>query len=350
MVEYLSVGMKLHAMYTDGEYYPAEVVNLSTSAKKKKNPVKVHYNGYDASDDAWCAIHELKCKALPKEAKAPESPPHTAGRSAATQKRQDYSGLTKGMRLQAKADGKYWAAEAPGRLCRPNLDERKLGDTMGQYDEWLGADRLRSKAIVPMSKEGGAKAAFGAVMPQAAKKLLLVKPKVKAPLDPGFCPLILAKKKYLEAAKDCKDALEDKLTWALPRADGCGRYSLPVFADGTRESRASAYLAGAHVGEMIWQRSAGSLILHGPPKICKFLEKCYSVGWDRGAYEFEVTSMPKVCGTPDKAFEVKIVESESEIPEGKDTPQVCGKDASGCRLAFDLGKSDIKTVAVKDGH
>ena len=47
-------------------------------------------------------------------------------------------------------------------------------------------------------------------------------------------------------------------------------------------------------------------------------------------------------------FEVKIVENESEVPEAKDTPQVCGKDANGCRLAFDLGKSDIKTVAVKD--
>jgi len=39
MVEYLSEGMKLHAMYgTDGEYYPGEVVALSTSAKRKKNP------------------------------------------------------------------------------------------------------------------------------------------------------------------------------------------------------------------------------------------------------------------------------------------------------------------------
>lgn len=45
-----------------------------------------------------------------------------------------------------------------------------------QYDEWLGADRLRSKLIVPKAKEG--KAAFGAVMPQTAKKLLLQKPKV----------------------------------------------------------------------------------------------------------------------------------------------------------------------------
>jgi predicted NBD/HSP70 family sugar kinase len=46
---------------------------------------------------------------------------------------------------------------------------------------------------------------------------------------------------------------------------------------------------------------------------------------------------------------VKIVKPE-ELPAYKDTPQVCGKDANGCRLAFDLGKSDIKTVAVKDGE
>merc|ERR1712066_682454 len=65
---------------------------------------------------------------------------------------------------------------------------------------------------------------------------------------------------------------------------------------------------------------------------------------------FEITSMPNVCGTPNEAFEVKIVKSVAELPAAKDTPQVCGKSASGCRLAFDLGKSDIKTVAVKDGE
>merc|ERR1712226_1083632 len=39
-----------------------------------------------------------------------------------------------------------------------------------------------------------------------------------------------------------------------------------------------------------------------------------------------------------------------KLAEAKDTPQECGKDANGCRLAFDLGKSDIKTVAIKDGE
>ena len=142
MAEYLSVGMKLHAMYgADGEFYPAEVASLSTSAKKKKTPVpgippisdslkrflfripkvvpngwhilemfdfaiwsqkivwrswgsgfkqfqhgaasfsisvqagfspqvKVHYIGYETTDDAWVSLDMLKCKALPKDKKA----------------------------------------------------------------------------------------------------------------------------------------------------------------------------------------------------------------------------------------------------------------------------------------
>mmetsp|Transcript_128750 Transcript_128750/g.305474 ORF Transcript_128750/g.305474 Transcript_128750/m.305474 type:complete len:662 (+) Transcript_128750:95-2080(+) len=355
MTENLSVGMRLHAMYKgDSEYYPAQITNINNNKglKKKRTPVKVHYMGYGEEEDAWLPLDMLKCKALkgqeeakPAKAAAPKA---KAKAKAKAKPEMDYSALEKGMRLQAEADGKYWSAEvvavslkrkgAPVKVTYIGYDK--------QYDEWLGADRLRSKAIVPKGKDGGSgasPAAFGAVMPMPAKKLLLVKPKIKAPLDPGFCPLVLAKHKYLEAAKECKD----KLTFALPRADGCARYALPVFPDGTRDARASAYLAGVIIQEIMWQRSASGLIMHGPPKICKFLQKCFAKG---GAYEFEVMSMPKVCGTPDSPFEVKVVENESDIPEAFDTPQVCGKDAGGCRLAFDLGKSDIKTVAVKDNE
>jgi len=180
------------------------------------------------------------------------------------------------------------------------------------------------------------------VMPVAAMRLLLTRPAVPAPLDPNFAPLILGKKKYLEAAKDCKDKLE----FALPREEGCARYSMPVFPEGHENVEASVYLAGVLIQELIWQRSASGLMLAGPAGICEALKKDWSLG---GAYDFEVSSMPNVCGTPDKPFEVTIVDA-SALPEAKDTPQVCGKDANGCRLAFDLGKSDIKVVAVKDNE
>jgi len=180
------------------------------------------------------------------------------------------------------------------------------------------------------------------VMTEAAMKILLARPKVPAPLDPNFSPLILGKKKYLAATKECKDFLE----WALPRADGCARYKLPVFPDGHKDASASVYLAGVLIQEMIWQRSASKLMLAGPAKICEAIKADYSKG---GAYDFEVGSMPNVCGTPEATFEVSIVDA-SALPAAKDTPQVCGKDANGCRLAFDLGKSDIKVVAVKDNE
>jgi len=101
------------------------------------------------------------------------------------------------------------------------------------------------------------------------------------------------------------------------------------------------------IQEMIWQRSASELKLFGPAKVCKAVKEAFSKG---GAYEFETKQMPMVCGTPEKAFAVTIVESAADLPAAEDKPVVCGTVANGCRLAFDLGKSDIKTVAVKDGE
>mmetsp|Transcript_6013 Transcript_6013/g.9616 ORF Transcript_6013/g.9616 Transcript_6013/m.9616 type:complete len:665 (+) Transcript_6013:87-2081(+) len=354
MADKLTEGLKLRAKYSDGEFYAAEVVTVSSSAKREKKPVKVHFVGFGAEDDVWLSIESLKSKVLPKPKKtetAAAAPKAKAKAKAKAKIQMDYSGLEKGMKLQAEEEGKYFPAEVlvvstNKKHAAAPVKIHWVGYTNAS-DEWMGADRLRSKALKPLKKAEGkddkTRAPVGSIMPGIAKNMLLVKPKVAAPLDPGFCPVVLAKKKYLEEAKDCKDKLE----WALPRADGCGRYSLPVFPDGSKEARTSSYLAGVLIQEMMWMRSAASLMLCGPPKLCKVLQKMFSVG---GAYEFEVTSMPNVCGTPDKPFEVTIVEKAEDLPEAKDTPQVCGKDASGCRLAFDLGKSDIKTVAVKDNE
>merc|ERR1711957_316876 len=189
---------------------------------------------------------------------------------------------------------------------------------------------------------GDRKTTMPATMHPAAMMHLLSRPKVVAPLDPNFSPVILAKRQYLAAVKAAK--CEDKLQWALLRSDGCGRYSLPVFAADSWDAPASTYMAGVLIQEMIWQRSAHTLLLSGPAAMCEELVAAFSVD---GQYSFEVTSTPNVCGTPAEPFTVRVVDA-AEMPEDVDTPQVCGKDADGCRLAFDLGKSDIKTVAVQD--
>jgi len=181
-------------------------------------------------------------------------------------------------------------------------------------------------------------------MSAAAMKYLLARPKVPAPLDPNFAPFVLGKKNYLRYASGSPHTME----FALERAGGlAAREKCPVFADNHADVDASIHMCGVMIQQLMWERSGFRLSLCGPPKQCEALKKLFSV---TGRYAFEVKTMPKVCGTPDVPFEVRIVSKPDELAVSKDQPIVCGKDASGCRLAFDLGKSDIKTVAVRDNQ
>lgn len=177
-------------------------------------------------------------------------------------------------------------------------------------------------------------------------KYLLTRPGVPAPLDPNFCPFILSKKKYLRHIADTRTfGAVSNLNIAIERPGGCcGHDQLPVFAPDHEGFDASLFLAGEVIRYMLWQRGGHKLLLNGPQVICDKLKAAYSVG---GKYEFEALTMPKVCGHP---WSVEIVYSLAYLPPPKEEPVVCGKKADGCRIAFDLGKSDVKTVAVKDGE
>jgi len=101
----------------------------------------IEYYGSKKGAKRWEAAGKAAAAPKPKakaKAKAKEKP-----------KVYDYSGLEKGMKLQAEAEGKWWAAEVvtvkPGKKATP-VKVHWVGYTNAS-DEWLGADRLRSKAI-----------------------------------------------------------------------------------------------------------------------------------------------------------------------------------------------------------
>jgi hypothetical protein len=77
-------------------------------------------------------------------------PKKTAKAKAKAPKVYDYSGLEKGMRVQTESDGAYYAAEvvavstAKSRAKAPVKISYKGYEG---YDEWVGGDRLRSKAL-----------------------------------------------------------------------------------------------------------------------------------------------------------------------------------------------------------
>lgn len=69
----------------------------------------------------------------------------------------DYSGLEKGMRLQAESDGKYYAAEViqvSAAKSRARAPVKVSYRGYEGYDEWLGGGRLRSKTLKERTPKG----------------------------------------------------------------------------------------------------------------------------------------------------------------------------------------------------
>jgi len=165
-------GMRLHAIYAaDGEYYPATVVTVSKAKNRSKKPVKVSYTGYD--EEVWVALDSLKSKKLglkPKAAVAAqaEAPKAKASGKAAAKatgkaaakgkakaqakepvKKPDFSGLTKDLKLQVKdaTDGKFYSAEVVAVSKKKEQVKIHWVGYTNASDEWVGADRIRSKHL-----------------------------------------------------------------------------------------------------------------------------------------------------------------------------------------------------------
>jgi len=191
-LENMEVGMRLHAVYKeDGEFYPCTVVTISKASKRSKAPVKVHYSGQEDDYDAWVSLDNVKCKKLGLAGKGSEkAAPKGKAKAKAKAKEEpkaDYSGLTKGLRIQAKADdAKYYAAEvvsvSKNKSSKAPVKVHWVGYTAAS-DEWVGPDQIRSKALKFETPKAKAKAK--AKGKGKAKKGAPKEPLTKATCDVG---------------------------------------------------------------------------------------------------------------------------------------------------------------------
>lgn len=182
------------------------------------------------------------------------------------------------------------------------------------------------------------------LMSPAAAQILLSRPKVMPPLDPNFSPFILGQRQYEAATKDCTDEVE----FALVRnGEDVARCKVKVFPDDHENIDASVHWVCLQIQVHMWTRGCYKMLIAGPKGTVGNVVAAFSEG---GQFHFDAAVMAKTSGLLDSPFEITVVDSAADLPQKKDSPQVCGSVADGCRLAFDLGKSDIKTVAVKDGE
>jgi len=146
------VGQKLHARCAlDDVMYPAEVVAVSKAKKFAKTPVQVSFRGWDG-EDVWCALGDLKCKALGLHGKAEKDGPKEkeVSSSKGSKKKEKDEGRGPehrelpdiGDKVQAKSgDGKHY----PGKVVSAKLQVKFADGTT----KWVTVDDLKFKPKPP---------------------------------------------------------------------------------------------------------------------------------------------------------------------------------------------------------
>ncbi len=93
---------------------------------------------------------------------------------------------------------------------------------------------------------------------------------------------------------------------------------------------------------LLWSRGAGTLHLSGPAFITRAVADDYRPGGKRA---FDVQLMGRVY---ERDFTVRMCQPD-ELPQESEAVEAIGGHLDGCRIGFDLGASDFKLAAVKDG-
>jgi len=151
--------------------------------------------------------------------------------------------------------------------------------------------------------------------------------KISAPLDPGFQPAILADRQHRRQATV-------PLVIGLAReGDLFSRYETVLDLAAPDVLRYVERL----VKFLLWARGGWRLYLGGPRALCERFQ----------VRRFDAQMMERVY---EKPFTVTLTTPEN-VPPAKEREMAVtlGGHMDGCRIGFDLGASDYKVAAVKDG-
>ena len=168
---------------------------------------------------------------------------------------------------------------------------------------------------------------------------MTIKTDIPAPLDPAFQPAVLFNREYVAKAKASGRSVP--LVLGLEREGGLiSRYETCVVPD--EQSETIRYIERL-VKFLLWARGGWKLHFGGPERLGLEIARCFSKG---GLRSFDVDLMTRVYERP---FEVALV-SPDRVPAAKELSAALGGHLDGCRIGFDLGASDYKIAAVKDGE
>lgn len=158
------------------------------------------------------------------------------------------------------------------------------------------------------------------------------------PLDPHFVPAVVFNRRYLDSARAARNAIP--MVIAIERENGLVSRCETVIKPGA-EPETLRYVERL-VKFMVWAYGGWKISAGGPAPVGDYLKRCYAKD---GIRAFDADLMQRVYERP---FEVVCMAAE-EVPAARTAAARIGGHLDGCRIGFDLGASDYKVSAVKDG-
>jgi predicted NBD/HSP70 family sugar kinase len=168
-----------------------------------------------------------------------------------------------------------------------------------------------------------------------------VNPRVVAPLDPGFSPLVLARQEYRQALEASDKVAHCALV--IERHDNLrSRVDFRVLEPNERNINETYRYVERTLKFLLWSRGGWKVMFAGPAEIGRGIRQDYC---STGRRVFDVELMSTAYRRP---FEVHVVEL-AEMPGSNEVSLRVGGEPDGCRIGIDLGASDYKISAVVNG-
>lgn len=161
------------------------------------------------------------------------------------------------------------------------------------------------------------------------------------PLDAGFCPAMAVVAAQRRAARAAGSAATATLA-VLQGNETVARYALPLLPAGHPAATTTVRLLERCATFLLWACGGQRLLVAAPAELVAALQRHYDT---TAAGRFHAEVMERVYDAP---FVVERVAAE-DIPPARPAARALGGHWEGCRLGFDLGASDRKVAAVRDG-
>jgi predicted NBD/HSP70 family sugar kinase len=168
-----------------------------------------------------------------------------------------------------------------------------------------------------------------------------MKPVFLAPLDPGFSPLVLARREYRQEVEASGSVVDCALV--IERHDNLrSRFDFQLLEPNDRNIGQTYCYVERMLKFLLWSRGGWKITFAGPAEIDRRIREDYC---SLGRRAFDIELMSTVYRRP---FEMVLVDL-AEVPEANEAPLMIGGELDGCRIGIDLGASDYKVSAVVNG-